>query len=135
MFYEEVGIWLWRSPTVRLRWGHSSLAPGCLRMSYLIITPPPRKMAKIMRQGKGKYVGRVGSEPCHYLLRCRGSQGTWQVTWLLRQPLKECCDFELSISLCVLILLRCKSCSWFFPTWSLFLLLPESLWKYQIQSI
>lgn len=97
--------------------------------------PPPRKMAKIMRQGKGKYVGRAGSEPCHYLLRCRGSQGTWQVTWLLRQPLKECCDFELSISFCVLILLRCKSCSWFFPTRSLFLLLPESLWKYQIQSI
>lgn len=91
VFYEEVGIWLWRSPTVRL-----SLAPGYLRMSYLIIIPPP-KMAKIMRQGKGKYVGRVGSEPCHYLLRCRESQGTWQVTWLLRQPPKECCDFELSI--------------------------------------
>lgn len=101
-------------PHSEAKMGVFSLAPAYLRgggPTSLLTLPHPREMAKIKRLGKGKYVGRVESEPCHYLLRCRGSRATWQVTWLLRQPLKECYDFELSIGLLVLILLRPKSCS------------------------
>lgn len=52
----------------------ASLAPGYLRLSYLIIQL--WEACKDQEAGKGKYVGGVGSEPGHYLLRYRRSQAS-----------------------------------------------------------
>lgn len=106
-----------KSSTVRLRWGQPAWHLATYRFPTSLLNSG--EPAKIKRLGKGKYVGGVGSEPSYYLLRYRGSQATWQVTWLLRQQLKKCCDFELSISLFVLMSLRPDFCSWFFSTWIL----------------